>query len=197
MIGVDIGDTNTDAVVLCDKMVVAAARLPTKTSGIVDTISAAVGEGLGGRLARETIVENVSRVCIGTSCFMNAVVTRDNASLASVAVVRLCGSASRSLPPFCDFPSDLRDIFCGGIYMVAGGFECDLRSIAELDEGELRRVAREISQRQPPVRNVVVCGVFSPYESPAVGSQEQRAADVIMSECPDITCTLSHKVSAR
>ena len=58
--------------------------------------------------------------------------------------------------------------------MVAGGFECDLRPIAELDEGELRRVAREISQRQPPVRNVVVCGVFSPHESPR--QQEPGAA---------------------
>ena len=197
VIGVDVGGTNTDAVVLCDKNVVGAAKRPTeedKTSGIVNAIRAALGEGLADGLTRETVVENVSRVCIGTTHFVNAVVARDRSRLAPVAVVRLCGSASRSLAPFCDFPGDLRDILCGGVHMVAGGFEYDLRSIAELDEGELRRVARLISQRQPPVWNVAVCGVFSPHDDPASNNQERRAAEIIQSECPGITCTLSHKV---
>ena len=198
VIGVDVGGTNTDAVVLCSNNVVAAAKRPTeedKTSGIVNAISAALGEGLADGLAREAVVENASRVCIGTTHFVNAVVARDRSCLAPVAVVRLCGSASRSLAPFCDFPGDLREILCGGVHMVAGGFEYDLRSIAELDEAELRRVARLISQRQPPVWNVVVCGIFSPHDDPAgSNNQEQRAAEIIQSECPGITCTLSHKV---
>lgn len=198
VIGVDVGGTNTDVVVLCGKKVVAAAKRPTeedKTSGIVNAIRAALDDGLEDGLARETVVKNVSRVCIGTTHFVNAVVARDRSRLAQVAVVRLCGSASRSLEPFCDFPDDLRGILCGGVHMVAGGFEYDLHSIAELDEAELRRAAKQISQRQPPVWNVVVCGVFSPHDDPAgSNNQEQRAAEIIQSECPGITCTLSHKV---
>ena len=200
VIGVDVGGTNTDAVVLCDGEVVAAAKRPTeddKTRGIVNAISAALSEGLREGLDRETVVRNVSRVCIGTTHFVNAVVARDRSRLAPVAVVRLCGSASRSLGPFCDFPADLRGILNGGVHMVAGGFEYNLQSIAELDEAELKRVARDIAQRKDPVvRNVVVCGVFSPHDDPA-HNQEQRAAEIIQSNCPGVTCTLSHKVASQ
>ena len=196
VVGVDVGGTNTDAVVLCGKDVVAAAKRPTednKTNGIVNAIRAALDGGLRDGLAREDVVKNVSRVCIGTTHFVNAVVARDESSLARVAAVRLCGSASRSLAPFCDFPDDLRRLLCGGVHLVPGGFEYDLSSIAQFDEGELRRVAREISQCNPPVLNVVVCGVFSPHDDPH-SNQEQRAAQIIQEECPGVTCTLSHKV---
>ena len=198
VIGVDVGGTNTDAVVLCDGEVVASAKRPTeddKTSGIVNAIRAALDAGLRDGLDREVVVRGVSRVCIGTTHFVNAVVARDRSRLARVAVVRLCGSASRSLAPFCDFPDDLRDILCGGVHLVAGGFEYNLQAIAELDEAELKRVAREIAEQRPPVRNVVVCGVFSPHDDPA-HNQEQRAAEIIQCEVPGVTCTLSHKVSA-
>ena len=197
VIGVDVGGTNTDAVVLLGKTVVAAAKRPTeenKTNGIVNAIRAAL-ENVeeSGTLSREYVVKNVSRVCIGTTHFVNAVVARDESRLARVAVVRLCGSASRSLGPFCDFPGDLREILCGSVHLVSGGFEFNLKPVAELDEDELKRVAREISQCDPPVRNVVVSGVFSPHDSPSC-NQEQRAAEIIQTECPGITYTLSHKV---
>ena len=195
VIGVDVGGTNTDAVVFCGSEVVAAAKRPTeedKTSGIVNAIRAAL-ENFPGSVAKEEVVKNVARVCIGTTHFVNAVVSRDMSRLARVAVVRLCGSASRSLAPFCDFPDDLRGLICGGVHMVSGGFEYNLASISDLDEGELRKVAQNISQCDPPVRNVVVSGVFSPHDDPEA-NQEQRAAEVIQAECPGTTCTLSHKV---
>ena len=197
VIGVDVGGTNTDAIVRWGREIVAAAKRPTevnKTDGIVNAISAALGEGLREGLAKDEVVKNVTRVCIGTTHFVNAVVEGDGSRLARVAVVRLCGSASRALAPFCDFPDKLRTLICGGVYMVSGGYEYNLDPIAELDEEELRRVAREISQCNPPVHNVVVSGVFSPHDDP-VNNQEQKAADIIQAVCPNATCTLSHKVS--
>lgn len=198
VIGVDVGGTNTDAVILCGKTVVGAAKRPTeedKTRGVFNAIRAALDDGLNDDLAKKSVIQNVSRVCIGTTHFVNAVVSRDRSRLARVAVVRLCGSASRYLPPFSDFPEDLRNILCGGVYMVDGGFEYDLRSIAELDEEELRRVAEEISNSNPPIRNVVICGIFSPHDDPAgSNNQERRAAQIITSKYPGITCTLSHQV---
>lgn len=198
VIGVDVGGTNTDAVILCSKEVVAAAKRPTednKTNGIVNAIRAALDEGLRDGLEKQEVIKNVSRVCIGTTHFVNAVVARDKSRLARVAVVRLCGSASRSLAPFCDFPDDLRDLICGGVHMVPGGFEYDLQSIEKLNEGELRKTAQEILKCDPPVKNVVVSGVFSPHDDPS-NNQEQQAADILQDECPQFTCTLSHKVSA-
>ena len=197
VIGVDVGGTNTDAIVRCGNEIVAAAKRPTevnKTDGIVNAISAALEEGLQEGLVKEEVVKNVARVCIGTTHFVNAVVEGDGSRLARVAVVRLCGSASRALGPFCDFPENLRTLICGGVYMVSGGFEYNLDPIAALDEEELRKVAREISQCNPPVHNVVVSCVFSPHDDP-VSTQEQKAADIIQAECSNVTCTLSHKVS--
>ncbi len=49
---------------------------------------------------------------LGTTHFLNAVIQR-SLELVRVTVVRLCGSASRALPPFVDVPSDLCDLIKG------------------------------------------------------------------------------------
>ena len=50
----------------------------------------------------------VHRIHIGTTHFVNAVVQRRN--LAKVAIIRLCGQATSALPPFSDFPPDLKKV---------------------------------------------------------------------------------------
>lgn len=137
---------------------------------------------------------NVSRVSIGTTHFLNAVLERDVEKLSRVAVIRLCGSASKAIPPFADFPPDLCNIIFGGVYMVSGGLEYNGVPIAQVDVVELRKCVQEIVQGEQGIRNVVISGVFSPRDSPTEG-QEALAARVVQEECPDISCTLSHGVS--
>ena len=60
---------------------------------------------------RATILKSAARVSIGTTHFVNAVVERASDKLAPIAAIRLCGPASRSLPPFADFPSNLKQLF--------------------------------------------------------------------------------------
>jgi hypothetical protein len=65
--------------------------------------------------------------------------------LTRVAAIRICLPASRSLEPFIDWPSDLRDKVLGDIVMLEGGHECDgrhrpLRQSACVPRGQLRRV---------------------------------------------------------
>ena len=194
VIGVDVGGTNTDAVILCDRTVVAAAKRPTtqdKTSGIVNAISAAL-ERLSEQ-ERTRVLASVSRVSIGTTHFTNAVAERDAARLARVAVIRLCGSSSRALPPYVDFPEDLLQIIYGGTHMVSGGLQYNGRLISAIDEEELKGTVREILKQDPPVRNVAILGIFSPRDDPVEG-QEARAAKIVQSECAEISCTLSHAV---
>ncbi len=50
----------------------------------------------------------ICRVNIGTTHFVNAVIQRRH--LTPVAVVRLCGTATKSLKPFVDFPEDLKKV---------------------------------------------------------------------------------------
>src|SRR5689334_1358086 len=106
-IGIDVGGTNTDAVLIEDGKVVRSVKAPTSedvTTGILDSL-ARLGET--GVLAGKRI----DGVMIGTTHFVNAVIQRR--SLTKVAALRLCLPASASLPPFCDWPEDLAAIVRG------------------------------------------------------------------------------------
>ena len=97
-IGIDVGGTNTDAVLIDDDRVRHAVKTPTTedvTSGIrsaLDQLVAGLDEPLG----------RIDAVMIGTTHFTNAVVQRRD--LTKVAAIRIGLPASASLPPFVDWP---------------------------------------------------------------------------------------------
>src|ERR1700747_34465 len=99
-IGVDVGGTNTDAVLLEDGRVVHAVKTPT-TEDVAGGIVAALG-----LLSRHPEVGRgrIDGVVIGTTHFVNAVVQRRK--LSPVAAVRIGLPASAALPPFCAWPED-------------------------------------------------------------------------------------------
>ena len=94
------------------------------------------------------------------------------AALTRTAVVRLCGPATRALPPFVDWPERLREAVDGRVFLVAGGHEFDGREIVPVDDGELAAVAAEI--RSAGLRSVAVSSVFSPVDD----RHERQAAEV-------------------
>lgn len=195
VIGVDVGGTNTDTAILSGGEVVTKAKTPTtedKTAGVVNSIQAAL-ESLP-EASRPHIISNLARVSIGTTHFTNAVKKRDGRSLDRVAVIRLCGSASRGFPPFLDFPEELRELVFGGVYMIDGGVEYNAKEIAPVNPDEVRRCVGEILSRSPPVRHVVIAGVFAPCDEPG-GRQEKLVEEIVKAEAPELSCTLSHQVS--
>ena len=100
-IGIDVGGTNTDAVLLEDDQVARAVKTPTTrdvTSGIVTALQRLMAEGAPERPGGPPI----DAVMIGTTHFTNAVVQRRD--LTPVAAVRIGLPASASLPPFVDWP---------------------------------------------------------------------------------------------
>ena len=139
-IGVDVGGTNTDAVLLEDGAVIHAVKTPTSpdvTTGIVsavDELSRCLGVTSGV----------IDAVIIGTTHFVNAVVQRRE--LARVAAVRIGLPAAASLPPFCDWPLDLAERVRGAVFMLEGGHDYDGRPIVPFDEAGMRRIAREIRE---------------------------------------------------
>ncbi|MBI3763613.1 MAG: hydantoinase/oxoprolinase family protein [Chloroflexi bacterium] len=181
-IGIDVGGTNTDAVVMRGREVVGWAKRPTTpdvTSGIVAALS--------GVLA-ETDIEkpSVGAVMIGTTHFTNAVVQRRK--LTRVAVFRLCGPATQSLPPMVDWPPDLRDAVRGFAALLPGGFEFDGRPIVPFDERALREACRQTLAFG--LNSVAVSSVFSPVNT----EHETRAAQIIREELPDAAISLSHEI---
>lgn len=142
-IGVDVGGTNTDAVILQQKTVLSSAKVPTTedvTSGITEAIKSTLTQLPDEFQPNPT--QYVARVNIGTTHFVNAVVQRK--FLTKVAVLRLCGPATKAIPPLCDFPADLRNVIGGMHFFLNGGFQYDCSSITDVDENEVKRVANEV-----------------------------------------------------
>src|SRR5438128_9306335 len=181
-IGIDVGGTNTDAVLLEDGRVVHAVKTPTTadvTAGIVAALL---------QLARHPEVARgmIDGVVIGTTHFVNAVVQRRD--LSPVAAVRIGLPASASLPPFCDWPEDLARCVRGEVFMLEGGHDYDGRPIVPFDEAGMRQAARRI--RASGIRSVAVAAIFSPLDP----SCEERARAILSEECPDAAVTLSHNL---
>jgi len=176
-IGIDVGGTNTDAVLLDGDHVVQAVKAPTTpdvTSGIVTA------------LARLAATPPIDAVMIGTTHFTNAVVQRRD--LVPVAAVRIGLPASASLPPFVDWPEDLAAIVRGDVFMLEGGHEYDGRPLVPFDTTGMRRVARRIAEAG--LRSVGIASVFSPLNAAC----EEEAAAILREECPDVAVTLSHQL---
>ena len=172
-IGVDVGGTNTDAVLMDGTTVVAKIKTPT-TEDVTGGIDAALRHVLD---SSGTPTGSIAAVMIGTTHFTNAVVERRR--LAPTAAVRLGLPATAALPPFVDWPEDLADALGRHAFLCHGGHEFDGREIAPFDEAELRAVTA-----------VAVSAVFSPV-NPAM---EERAAELIAAEVPGASVTRSHEI---
>jgi len=125
-IGIDVGGTNTDAVLLEDDRVVHAVKTPTTpdvTSGITRALRSLLADVAARRAARGA--ESIDAVMIGTTHFTNAVVQRRD--LSRVAAVRIGLPASASIEPFDDWPEDLAGAGRREVFMLAGGHEYDGR----------------------------------------------------------------------
>jgi N-methylhydantoinase A/oxoprolinase/acetone carboxylase beta subunit len=180
-IGIDVGGTNTDAVLLDGDTLVAAVKTPT-TSDVTSGITTALRD----LLAAATPDGPIDAAMIGTTHFTNAVVQRRD--LVPVAAIRIGLPASASLPPFVDWPEDLAALVRGDVVMLEGGHEYDGRPIVPFDERGMRTAARRI--RTAGRTSVAIASVFSPLNAEC----EQRAAEILREECPDIAVTLSHQL---
>lgn len=180
-IGIDVGGTNTDAVLLSGDSVVAAVKSPTTpdvTGGIVAALRL---------LGRETDLSGgVEAVLVGTTHFVNAVVQRR--SLGQVAAIRIGLPATRAVPPFADWPTDLAQLARGGIWMVEGGHDYDGRRFMPLDVAEVRQAARAI--RAQGLTSAAVSAMFSPLTA----EDEDRVADILQEEVPGIAVTCSSRL---
>jgi N-methylhydantoinase A/oxoprolinase/acetone carboxylase beta subunit len=181
-IGIDVGGTNTDAVLMDGTTVVAKIKTPT-TEDITSGITTAMRHVLE---TSGTATSQIAGVMIGTTHFTNAVVERKR--LEPTAAVRLGLPATAALPPFVDWPEDLADALGRHAYLCHGGHEFDGREISPLDVDEVKRIADELNTKG--ITAVAISSVFSPVNS----SMEQEAAAIITAEAPQASVTISSDI---
>ncbi|WP_235079223.1 hydantoinase/oxoprolinase family protein [Amycolatopsis orientalis] len=181
-LGIDVGGTNTDAVLIDGARVAAAAKAPTTpdvTSGIVAAIRALDPN-------TESDPGRVAAVMIGTTHFINALVEADR--LAPTAAIRFGLPATGALPPLVDWPERLRTAIGGLSYLCHGGHQYDGSRIDEFDEREFRAILDKAVQAG--ARSFAISSVFSPVNA----EFEQRAAAIIAEELPGAPISLSHEI---
>ena len=181
-IGIDVGGTNTDAVVMDGVKVLAGVKAAT-TADVMSGVVAALKSALAQAKLEPAAVD---AVMIGTTHFTNAVVQRRD--LAPTAAVRLGLPATASLPPMVDWPEDLKAAIGGHAYLAHGGHEFDGREISPLDEQELLAIAADIHAKG--VRGVAISSVFSPVNTAC----ETRAREILEKALPGAHLTLSSDI---
>lgn len=181
-IGIDVGGTNTDAVLMEDRHVLGWAKRPTTPD-----VMGGIQEALGAVLADSGVAASAVRaVMLGTTHFTNAVVQRRG--LMATALLRLGLPATQSIPPLFDWPEDLREALGGFGRLLHGGHEYDGREISPVDDREIDAAIEEI--RRHDVTAVAIVAVFSPVTA----RHELAVAARVQAALPDVEISLSHEI---
>ncbi|KMU75300.1 hydantoinase/oxoprolinase [Coccidioides immitis RMSCC 3703] len=164
-IGVDVGGTNTDAVILdtretksANRGVVAWHKTPTTSPNVTDGIEAAV----------------------------RSVLDQSKAPRDQVACLTI-----ERVPPFSDFPPVLKSIMNGYYCYVDGGLHIDGSQEAPINEDQIVRECAIIKEKG--LDAVVISGVFSPIDDHFY--QEDHVRRIVRRELPDVDIVCSSEVS--
>lgn len=181
-LGVDVGGTNTDAVVLdTSDRLLAKAKVPT-TADVTSGIDAAIAAVVGG-VERDRI----THAMFGTTHATNAVLERRG--LRRVGVLRLGGPATHAIRPLFGWPADLRDVVSAGERIVEGGIEFDGRELSPLDRDAVARFAAEAAGR---AEAVAIASVFSPVSD----RHERLAEEIVRHELGDVPVSCSADIGS-
>lgn len=183
-LGVDVGGTNTDAALLDDQLqVVYTVKVPTTQDverGIYEAIAKVVDESQIDR-------NSIRYAMLGTTHCTNAIIERKR--LNKVGVIRIGKPATTTIPPFTEWPHDLRKVVEAGSTIVSGGYEFDGRVIGELKREEVVAFCQQV---KGVAESIAISGVFAPVNK----EQEQTVAMWVREELGEIPLSLSHEIGS-
>ena len=183
-LGIDVGGTNTDGVLLDSTLqCVAKVKVPT-TEDIVTGIEAAISTLL---IQADVKGVQIKHAMLGTTQCTNAIV--EKRGLDKVGMIRLALPSGSSVPPLCGWTESWQQLLGGHFYQAHGGYEYDGRLIADINETEIRNLCKKM---RGEVQSIAICGVFSPVN----GDQELQVAQWINDELPGVDISLSHKLGS-
>ena len=165
-LGIDVGGTNTDAVIIDEKSnVIADIKSPTSDD---------IYSGIVGALRNVLDVSGVDKskigqAMLGTTQCTNAIVERKN--LARIGILRIGAPATLGIQPMVDWADDICEI-CMGKTVIGGGFEYDGKEIAPLDEEAAK--AFFLDMKEKGVRSIAISCAFSTVRN----DHELRAAEL-------------------
>ena len=183
-LGIDVGGTNTDAVLINEDLeIVAEVKRPTSGDiyeGIVSSIDTILKKS-------KIDPKKIRQAMLGTTQCTNAIVERKH--LAKVGILRIGAPATLGVPPMIDWPTDITQCVVAET-TVGGGFEYDGKELAALDENAVKVFFEEIKGK---VESIAISCVFSTIRN----DHEIRAAEIcreVMGE--DIHISISSEIGS-
>ena len=184
-LGIDVGGTNTDAVLIDENLnVIADIKHPT-TGDIYDGILGALRAVLE---ASGVDRSQIGQAMLGTTQCTNAIVERKN--LAKIGILRIGAPATRGIEPLVDWAEDICQIAVGKT-IIGGGYEYDGKEIASFDEETAK--AFFLDMKQKDVRSIAISCAFSTVRN----EHELRAAALcreVMGE--DVHISISSEIGS-
>lgn len=154
-LGIDVGGTNTDAVIINDKLeVVADIKHPT-TGDVYDGILCAIHDVLE---ASGVDREEITQAMLGTTQCTNAIVERKN--LARIGLVRIGAPATAGIR-HGGLAADIQKIVQESV-IIGGGFEFDGKELAPLDVNAARAF---FTRMKGQVQSIAISCAFSTIRS--------------------------------
>ncbi|KAB7667743.1 hydantoinase/oxoprolinase family protein [Bacillus sp. B1-b2] len=156
-IGIDVGGTNTDAVILDENnQVIQAQKTPTTLD-----VESGIFYALEGVLEKTDIdFHYIKSVMLGTTHATNAIIERKE--LAQIAVLRICLPAGQAIEPMFSWDESLKQAVGNRYYFLHGGSEFDGRPLHHkgLIEEECIKILEEI--KNTGVESIAITSIFSP-----------------------------------
>lgn len=184
-LGVDVGGTNTDAVILDEKRnVLASVKYPTSEdvkSGISGAIHHAVKEsGIDPSLIHQAM--------LGTTQCTNAIVERKH--LTRIGILRIGAPASLGIPPMTDWPSGFKDM-AEESCTIGGGYEYNGREIAPFDKEAATAFFTRMKAAR--IQSIAISCVFA-----TVRDDHEKEAEKLCHEImgDDVHVTLSSQIGS-
>jgi len=172
LIGIDVGGTTTDAVLVKGNHVVKTAYLPTDHDNLLNCLLSALDELIEGVRTQE-----IERVVLSTTLITNMIA---EGKTDPVALVLIPGPGMN--------PKDYR---LGDAIILDGAMDFRGREIAKLKEAQIKDAASKISGQGQS--RVAVVGKFSQRNH----AHEKKVGAIIAEILPDAKIELGHKVSGQ
>ena len=182
-IGIDVGGTHTDAVLLDGDAVLATTKALT-SADVVTGVATALDTVLKDSAVSSP---NIEAVMIGTTQFTNAIVERRE--LSEIACIRIALPSGNGLRPTVDWPEDIAQALGGHTYMLQGGYLYDGWPVADIDDTAVDAVIADLVAKG--IKLIAIASAFSPMNA----EPERYVGAKIIKAIPDAKLTLSHNFS--
>lgn len=174
LIGLDVGGTYTDAVLMEDKKVVKKMKVPTKNENLLSSLLAALDP-----LLEAVQDDELDRIVLSTTLITNLIATKKVDATALVII------------PGPGLHPNVYDYKVPDTFLLSGAIDFRGREIEGLDEQEIRACAQKI--QKSGVMRVAVVGKFSQRNN----KHEKLVAAYLQKQIPGLTVAMGHQVTGR